>query len=132
MSIFYLQLGNKKSNQKAGDNQLIGIILLLLSLFMDGVTNGVQTLMKEVSKPSADELMLNTNAFALVYVGIILMYTQEYSSAIMFCMRHKTVIFDIILFCLSMAIGQLFIFWSIADYGNLVIRKGYLLVLTLI
>jgi UDP-galactose transporter B1 len=104
------------------DNNPWGIILLIISLLADGLTATMQSKMREFKiQPSSDELMLLMNLFGFVFsfVGVVLWQGQIFT-AIGFCYQHPEAIMDIVIVCICMAIGQIFIYWSISSYGPLV------------
>lgn len=124
MSIFML---DKSANSgKAIDsnaNSVEGLLLLAFSLAMDGVTNSVQTRMQMQFKPgpTADELMLYMNMYAVGFLAIAaIVWPNWFIDALHFCARHPRIITDILLSCVFMTVGQIFIFWTITSYGTLV------------
>jgi UDP-galactose transporter B1 len=106
----------------------VGVVLLLLSLIMDGLTNGVQTLIyNEMAKrnrdPNSDSdvFMLHINFYAMVFSCITcIVYESELLLSIEFILTHKEIIWDLSVLCLCMAFGQMFIFRTITTYGPLV------------
>lgn len=72
------------------------------------------------SKPTADEMMLYMNTFAVFFVGVALLVSQQLVPAVSFCLEYPEINKDIIVFAICMAAGQIFIFWCIASYGPLV------------
>lgn len=101
---------------------IYGYILLGLSLAMDGVTHAFQTKMREDfhTKPSGDDLMLYMNMYGALFCGIAMVAMNQFFPAVQFCVQNHAVIWDVAIFCGSMALGQIFIFWCIAGYGPLV------------
>jgi UDP-galactose transporter B1 len=121
ISIFFLDSSSNKIHIEHEDRNL-GIILLVLSLIFDALTNGFQEKMNsdKTTKPTSDELMYYMNAFATVYLGIALVVTGELLPAIQFCIEYREALIDISLLAITMCAGQVFIFWAISDFGNLV------------
>lgn len=118
--VVHIQSSGKKSTNY-NDNNTYGLILLLLSLFSDGFTNAIQSMMQSrESKPTADEMMLYMNTFAVFFVGVALMISQQLVPAVSFCFSYPEIITDIAIFAVCMATGQIFIFWCIASYSPLV------------
>jgi UDP-galactose transporter B1 len=106
-----------------------GIILLILSLLMDGITNGIQTIVynamlaKQKRNPNADSdiFMLNINFYATVISSIFcIAYKSEMLLSLKFLLTHKEIIWDLSILCICMAVGQMFIFRTITNYGPLV------------
>lgn len=120
----------------------IGFILLILSLIMDGLTNGIQTIiynennsrmmmMKGKKKKGgrdnhsvdyeSDSFMFNINLYATVVSAVIcIVYKSEMLLAIKFILSHREILWDLSVLCACMAIGQMFIFRTITQYGPLV------------
>jgi UDP-galactose transporter B1 len=123
ISIFMFDRFGHKDNKGHGDshdNNFIGLILLAISLLGDGLTATLQSKMREFKvRPSSDELMLMMNAFAVGFVGLGLILSGTLIPALHFCFKHPEAVTDIIILCLCMSIGQVFIYWSIASYGPL-------------
>jgi len=107
-----------------------GIILLLLSLVMDGLTNGVQTIIyndnnrvkkRRNMESESDTFMLNINLYATVISAIIcIVYESEMLLSIKFILSHREIMWDLSVLCTCMAFGQMFIFRTITNYGPLV------------
>ena len=113
----------KKSG--SGENSLIGLVFILLSLTCDGLTGGLQKKMqKETSeigiKPKPYDLMFWTNFYmGLVALGVSVVM-GEFQDGMDFCI-HNTALFEKILkFGACSAIGQSFIFFTIANFDPLV------------
>lgn len=140
ITIFSLDGMSHKSKNVEHENQMLGNILLVLSLFFDGITNGLQDKMNQDKhkKPTSDELMYYMNSWATIYLGIALVIQGEIFPAYKFFMEYKEAFVDVILLAASMCAGQFFIFWCISDFGNLVstllttTRKFFTIILSVI
>lgn len=121
MSIFMIDK-YAKHKKTTDENSYEGLLLLLFSLAMDGITNSFQTRlqMQFKPKPTADELMLYMNAFAVGFLTIAIAVSGQAPPAFEFCMRHPDTLVGILLSCVCMTVGQIFIFWTITSYGTLV------------
>lgn len=106
-----------------------GYILLLTSLFMDGLTNATQDKMlkpkaKQSTRPlTGTHLMIALNAFMIVWnTSYLLIWDTD---QIHMALRMVTLDPDILkyLFAYSMcgSLGQCFIFYTLANYGSLVL-----------
>jgi UDP-galactose transporter B1 len=123
ISIFMFdRFGQKvKNDDTAHDNNFWGLVLLVVSLLMDGLTATMQSKMREFKiQPSSDELMLFMNGFAVVFSGFGLLVSGTLLASLSFCYQHPEAVTDIFILCVCMSIGQIFIYWSIASYGPLV------------
>jgi len=96
-----------------------GEFLLLVSLALDGLTGAVQDDLRMKFNIRAYDLMLNMNLWSLLYLFPAILISQEFTSFIQFITRHPSVINLIIGFGLTSAIGQIFIFAAITNFGPL-------------
>lgn len=97
----------------------IGEILLLTSLFMDGVTGAIQERMKAEHQTKSGHMMFKINLWSSVYLLIATLATGELIKFYAFIDRHPSLIYDMVLFSSLSAIGQLFIFLTVTEFGPL-------------
>jgi UDP-galactose transporter B1 len=97
----------------------IGLGLAAASLACDGYTGGAQDRIVRAARPSAHQLMLWTNVWACALLGGPLALGGEGAAAVRFCARHPEVLRDLALFVGASALGQNFIYYSIARFGAL-------------
>ncbi|XP_077301876.1 solute carrier family 35 member B1 homolog meigo isoform X1 [Arctopsyche grandis] len=97
----------------------VGEILLLLSLTMDGLTGAVQDRMRAESSPSAQYMMLNTNYWSNLILGTAVVLSGELKVFVLFVIRHPEIIWHLITLGLAGALGQLFIFLAVSQFGPL-------------
>ncbi|KAG8466286.1 hypothetical protein KFE25_002042 [Diacronema lutheri] len=103
----------------ADRTQLTGLALALASLACDGYTGGAQDRLVHAVRPSSHQLMLWTNLWAVVLLAIALVVTGQGVLAARFAARHPEMVGDLALFCGTSALGQNFIYFSIARFGAL-------------
>ncbi|XP_062519669.1 solute carrier family 35 member B1-like [Corticium candelabrum] len=96
----------------------IGEMLLFLSLFLDGITGVIQDKMK-TQKTHPLHIMLYLNIWSIFLLGIGLLLTGEGIQAVYFIIRHPEVMIHLVLFGLTSAIGQVFIFVTITTFSPL-------------
>ncbi|XP_047544094.1 solute carrier family 35 member B1 homolog [Vanessa atalanta] len=97
----------------------IGEILLLMSLTMDGLTGAVQERIKSESSPSAYSMMLNTNMWSSIISAIGVLLSGEIFKFVTFVTQHPEIIVYLVAFALTGALGQLFIFYMVSEFGPL-------------
>ncbi|XP_022909056.2 solute carrier family 35 member B1 homolog [Onthophagus taurus] len=105
--------------QTGGSSIGIGELLLILSLVMDGLTGAVQERMRAESKPSAQQMMMAMNFWSTVFVTFTLLLTGETFEFFNFVTRHPSVILNMSLLAVTGALGQLFIFLMVSEFGPL-------------
>uniref|UniRef100_A0A1Y1MDJ8 Sugar phosphate transporter domain-containing protein n=1 Tax=Photinus pyralis TaxID=7054 RepID=A0A1Y1MDJ8_PHOPY len=108
-----------KAGSKKVDGFGLGELLILLSLTMDGLTGAVQERIKAEAKPTAQQMMSGMNKFACIFVVVPILLSGELIKFIEFVTRHPTVLSNILLLALAGALGQLFIFLTVTEFGPL-------------
>lgn len=114
--------------KKKGSGELtsqLGAVFILLALCMDGVTGGVQKRllanMKSLSiQPQPYEFMLWTNLFMCMLGVLISLILGDLTSGMNYCSENPQVFSLIWRFSLCSAIGQSFIFYTVARFDPLV------------
>ncbi|XP_067930793.1 solute carrier family 35 member B1-like isoform X2 [Watersipora subatra] len=96
----------------------IGEILLIVSLLCDGATGVLQSKMRQGHTTKSYDMMLNMNLWSLLWLAIALSMGEAYDF-ILFASRNPHVLTGIIIFGLSSALGQHFIFLMVSTYGPL-------------
>ncbi|KAL7532119.1 hypothetical protein ACHAXR_004451 [Thalassiosira sp. AJA248-18] len=118
-----LSMSKKKS--ATSDTSTLGITFILLALVMDGVTGGVQKRlladMKSVKiTPQPYDLMTFTNLFMMIFGLAISLVLGEFTKGLTYCAHNPEVFTLIWKFSLCSAIGQSFIFYTVARFDPLV------------
>mmetsp|Transcript_96543 Transcript_96543/g.144469 ORF Transcript_96543/g.144469 Transcript_96543/m.144469 type:complete len:532 (+) Transcript_96543:99-1694(+) len=98
-----------------------GIMLLGLFLFFDSFTSQFQSRMFQRHVDlSMVELMFATSAYSTVLSAITLVHTHELSAALEFVYQHSEIHLHFFMFSICSTIGQLFIFYTIKNFGAVV------------
>jgi UDP-galactose transporter B1 len=101
---------------------LYGIILLILSLFFDGMLGACQGLLKTSAShrpPTATETMLYVNLYATVFLFPLSVYTREWSQGMELLITEDFLRRDVLWLNAAAACGQIFIFLTITWYSSL-------------
>ncbi|KAH3761202.1 solute carrier family 35 member B1 family protein [Pelomyxa schiedti] len=98
----------------------LGILLLFVSLFMDGVTGIFQDKIADEYKESSFHLMCFANLYAGVMLFVGLIINGELFGAIAFLIRNPLALAPITLFSLCSAFGQMCVYVVITHFGSLV------------
>jgi solute carrier family 35 (adenosine 3'-phospho 5'-phosphosulfate transporter), member B2 len=98
-----------------------GVVLLIFFLVFDSFTGQWQTRMFE-HNPSLSplQMMLIMNAFSAVFSFITLIHQEELVAALGFVYYHPQMILHLIVFCICSTVGQLFIFYTVKNFGAVV------------
>ena len=117
-----LQWGtNNWGAQDAPSSAWTGVMLLLLFLFFDSFTSQFQSRMFQRHVDlSMLELMFATSAFSTVLSAITLVHTKELWAAMEFMYQHSEIHVHFFMFSICSTIGQLFIFYTIKNFGAVV------------
>lgn len=112
--------------KKGGENSLLGVLYISLSLLLDGVTAGFQKRLKTETakvgvKPKPYDFMFWTNLFMCGTALVIAGGLGEFTSGVSFCANNPEILAKIIRFALCSAVGQSFIFYTIANFDPLVL-----------
>ncbi|KAH3673698.1 hypothetical protein WICMUC_003514 [Wickerhamomyces mucosus] len=121
--LFTLTNSKNISTQLEHDNLPLGLLYLSVSLLLDGLTNATQdNLFKHYKQLTAAHLMVYLNFISFI---LTLTYSTIFSSqlndSIQFITKYPIILKEIILYSVCGSIGQLFIFWTLAQFGSIVL-----------
>lgn len=136
---------SKKRGDSSDNSSLFGLLLLTINLFLDGLTNTTQDHVfsspKIYGRFSGPQMMIAQNALSTLFTSIYLVaiphlstsilpllplpvppsQTSELSSALSFLSRHPEATKDVLAFAACGAIGQLFIYHTLAHFSSLLL-----------
>lgn len=118
-----VSMGKKKGSSTSST---MGVFFIVMSLVLDGVTAGFQKRLKTETakagvKPKPYDFMFWTNLFMAATAVVVALALGEVQSGLAFCTAHPQVFDKIIKFALCSAVGQSFIFYTIANFDPLVL-----------
>jgi UDP-galactose transporter B1 len=116
--IFNLTSEKKK---EGGEDSLIGIIAILISLFCDGLLGSTQGEIKKKFNPNQWDQMESLNKWAGIICLTVANVSFQMGGFIQFILNHPTVIKDLVLLAILGTIGQIFIFYTIANFSPLIL-----------
>lgn len=116
----------KKKGGSGGGSSTMGVVYICTSLILDGVTAGFQKRLKmETAKvgvsPKPYDFMFWTNLFMCATAAVIALGLGEMQSGLSFCLENPEILSNIIKFAICSAVGQSFIFYTIANFDPLVL-----------
>lgn len=120
-----VSMGKKKSSSSA-DNSLMGVFYIVMSLALDGVTAGFQKRLKTETakvgvKPKPYDFMFWTNLFMCLTAIVIAGVLGEIASGGAFLLANPEIMSKIARFAVCSAVGQSFIFYTIANFDPLIL-----------
>lgn len=108
-------------NAEAASAKWTGVMLLGLFLIFDAFTSQFQSRMFQRHVDlSMVELMFATSAFSTILSAITLIHTHELSPALEFVYEHSEIQLHFFMFSICSTIGQLFIYYTIKNFGAVV------------
>ena len=124
MGTAIVSMGKKKGS--SASSSFWGLFYIVMALVMDGVTAGFQKRLKtETAKvgvqPKSYDFMFWTNLFMCITAIIICLLLGEFRTGMAFLASNPTIGSQIIRFALCSAVGQSFIFYTIAHFDPLVL-----------
>jgi UDP-galactose transporter B1 len=119
-----VSMGKKKGGESS--SSLMGVVYIVLSLVLDGVTAGFQKRLKVETakvgvKPKPYDFMFWTNLFMCLTAVIIAGGLGEIQTGAAFCVANPEIVDKIIKFAACSAVGQSFIFYTISNFDPLVL-----------
>jgi len=119
-----VSMGKKKSG--SAENSSLGVMFIAFSLILDGVTAGFQNRLKAETakvgvKPKPYDFMFWTNLFMCITAVVIALGLGEVQKGMLFCTTNPEIMSKIIKFALCSAVGQSFIFYTIANFDPLIL-----------
>ncbi|KAI3436633.1 hypothetical protein D9Q98_006049 [Chlorella vulgaris] len=121
VGLFGMKSSSKVTGKLASPNAPLGYTLCLINLVLDGYTNAAQDeIHKRHKHGSALQMMCWMNFWCgLYYLPILFVFSNVGAELATFCLQHPEAAYDVLLFCLCGAVGQLFIFATIKRFGSL-------------
>lgn len=113
-----------KKSKPGASSSILGVIYLCSSLALDGCTGGIQDRLKKSCtekgvKAKPYEFMFWTNLFMMLVALVVAAGSGELASGIAFLIANPEILQKILLFSACSAVGQSFIFFTIATFGPL-------------
>ena len=119
-----VSMGKKKGG--GSSSSAMGVAYIILSLVLDGVTAGFQKRLKTETakagvKPKPYDFMFWTNFYMFLTAVVIATVLGEVSTGFGFCADNPEIFSKIIKFAVCSAVGQSFIFYTIANFDPLIL-----------
>ena len=119
-----VSMGKKKGG--GSSSSLLGVAYIVLSLVLDGVTAGFQKRLKAETakagvKPKPYDFMFWTNLYMCITAAIISAGLNEVGPGLAYCTANPEIFSKIVKFAVCSAVGQSFIFYTIANFDPLVL-----------
>jgi len=115
-----------------------GLILLISYLAFDSFTSNWQAELFHVYRVSSVEMMAGVNVFSVLLTSASLLEQGAFSEAVSFASRHPLFLAHVLVLSATSAVGQLFIFHTISEFGAvtftiiMTVRQGLAILLSCI
>lgn len=120
VAIFSLNEKTPKAGHEGGSDSILGYLLLALYLTCDSFTSQWQDKVFKKFHVSQFQMMLGINLCSIVFTGASLLQTGQGGTSWAFMLRHPDAAQHVFLLSLSSATGQLFIFYTIKQFGAII------------
>jgi adenosine 3'-phospho 5'-phosphosulfate transporter B2 len=112
--------GKAKGGTSQGGSEMLGYVLIAGYMAFDSFTsNWQEALFKEYPAVSPVQMMRQVNLFSATFTFIGLLLTSEALTMPAFLARHPDCAMHIAFMSITSAVGQLFIFYTIKQFGAL-------------
>ncbi|XP_003745674.1 solute carrier family 35 member B1 [Galendromus occidentalis] len=109
----------KNDKGAAGESSLFGNTFLCISLISDGLIAALQDRMRQNFQSKSLHMMSQLNFFSVVYVSVAIVFTGEFPLFLNFVQKYPQVLGELALFAGCSAVGQIFIYSMVAEFGPL-------------
>jgi len=117
--IFNMYDGKEKKGESS--TSILGLLALLVSLFCDGLLGTTQGEIKKKFNPNQWDQMESLNKWAGIICLTVSISTFQMGGFIKFVLEHPLVIKDLVLLSILGTCGQVFIFYTIANFSPLIL-----------
>ena len=123
IGVFSLAKSSAKAKAKlASPNPALGYGRCIVNLAFDGYTNAKEDdIIHAHPDTTSLGMMMHMNLWSVIFNGAYLTYNGELARAADFARAYPECATDAVLFCLSGAMGQLFIYYTINTFGSLAV-----------
>lgn len=117
--IFFL-MGSATGAAGSSITTITGVLFLSLYMTFDSFTSNWQGDLFKTYSMTSMEMMCGVNLFSTLFTAASLSIQGGFMESLEFATEHNKFIFDCVILSISSAIGQLFIFYTIATFGPVV------------
>lgn len=117
--IFFL-MGSATGAAGSTITTITGVLFLSLYMTFDSFTSNWQGDLFKTYSMSSMEMMCGVNLFSTLFTAASLSIQGGFMESLDFATEHNKFVFDCVILSISSAVGQLFIFYTIATFGPVV------------
>ena len=120
VTVFLLDADPDADNHRSAQTTLAGVVILVGYIAFDSFTSNFESKVFKDYKVSSVQMMLGVNLFSGVLTVCSLLFRGVFFSALQFLLLHSDFAVHALMISICSAVGQLFIFHTIAHFGPLV------------
>jgi adenosine 3'-phospho 5'-phosphosulfate transporter B2 len=109
-----------RASRGADEDTAYGIILLLSYLLCDSFTSQWQSRVFKQYGVDQYQMMFGVNIWSVFFTGISLLLSGEGTESMQFIMADLSALFDTVILSVTSAVGQLFIFYTVKEFGPVI------------
>ena len=138
VAIFMLTSGDNIPGDDTQSTTFSGVIILAGYLVFDAFTSNWQGELFSQYKMSPVQMMAGVNLFSIIFTSVSLIEQGGFTQSAAFMLRHPEFFFHACALSVCSAFGQLFIFYTISQFGPVVFtiimttRQGFAILLSCI
>ena len=117
--IFFLT-GSADESKKTAFTTITGVFLLTMYMIFDSFTSNWQGELFKTYQMSSIQMMCGVNLFSTLFTATSLMIQGGFYASLQFAVHHPQFVMHCVVLSISSAVGQLFIFYTIATFGPVV------------
>lgn len=117
--IFSVSEKNNKMSDVHEDT-MFGVFLLAIYLMCDSFTSQWQSKVYKHYSVDQYQMMLGVNIWSMILTGFALYHSGEFVSSVAFVLSDSTACIHMMVLSITSAIGQLFIFYTIKEFGPMI------------
>lgn len=110
-------LSGKKPSDIATTTTASGVTILIAYIISDSFTSNWQSALFKQYRMSSVQMMCGVNLFSCVFTSISLLQQGGFGVSFLFLMKFSSFLWDCVLLSICSAVGQLFIFYTISEFG---------------
>lgn len=110
-------IAGRKPVDIATTTTVSGIAILLAYIISDSFTSNWQSALFKQYHMSSVQMMCGVNFFSCIFTSISLLQQGGFVKSFLFLMKFSNFMWDCVLLSICSAVGQLFIFYTISEFG---------------
>mmetsp|Transcript_1506 Transcript_1506/g.2485 ORF Transcript_1506/g.2485 Transcript_1506/m.2485 type:complete len:350 (+) Transcript_1506:102-1151(+) len=113
-------LSERSAPSEQQDDSSLGVMLLVLYLACDSFTSQWQSRVYKQYQVDQYQMMLGVNVWSMIMTGFSLYQSGEFFTSFAFILADPTALLHMTVLSITSATGQLFIFYTIKEFGPVI------------